>query len=45
MNNENKFIKPEAEVIEFNNEDIILTSGEGDVGSIDYPWNNGGNWW
>ena len=31
MKNENKFLKPEAEIVEFNNEDIILTS---DIGSI-----------
>lgn len=43
MKKENKFIKPAAEVIEFDNEDIILTSGEGDVGSIDYPWWGNGN--
>ena len=35
MKNEKKFQIPEAEVIEFNNEDIILTSnlgGEDDTG-------------
>ena len=31
MKNENKFLKPEAEIVEFNNEDIILTS---DIGNI-----------
>lgn len=31
MKNENKFLKPEAEIVKFNNEDIILTS---DIGSI-----------
>ncbi len=37
---ENKrFIKPEALVIKFYDDDIILTSGEGDVGGgINYPW-------
>ena len=32
------FIKPEAEMIEFFNDDIILTSGKGDMGGINYPW-------
>ena len=44
MEKEKVFVKPEADVFEFNNEDIILTSGEGDVGSIDYPWGNK-SWW
>lgn len=30
-----KFTKPEAELIEFKIDDIILTSGEGDVGGDD----------
>ena len=30
MNNEKKFNNPEAEIIEFNNEDIILTSNLGE---------------
>ena len=38
---ENKrFIKPEAEVINFYDNDIILTSG--DMGDINYPWWGGG---
>ena len=41
MKKEKRFVKPEAELIEFFNEDIILTSGEGDVGGINYPWWNG----
>lgn len=31
MNNEKKFKNPEAEIIEFKNEDIILTSNLGDT--------------
>lgn len=43
MENEKKYVKPEADIIEFNNEDIIVTSGEGDIGGINYPWwGNGG---
>lgn len=38
MEKEKKFTRPEAEVIEFYDEDIILTSGEGDIGNISYPW-------
>ena len=38
MNKEKKFNKPEAEIVEFNNDDIILTSGEGVMGNIGYPW-------
>ena len=30
---EKKFLKPEAEVIEFNDSDIIVTSG--DIGGVD----------
>ena len=30
---EKKFLKPEAEVIEFNDSDIIVTSG--DIGDVD----------
>lgn len=37
-----KFIKPEADIVEFLNEDIIVTSGEewwghGNLGGIDGP--------
>ena len=38
--NEKKFLKPEVEVINFNNEDFILTSN-GDIGTIgvgSIPW-------
>ena len=43
MKKEKRFVKPEAEIVEFYNDDIILTSGEGDVGGINYPWwGNGG---
>lgn len=47
MKKDNKFVKPEAEIVEFGNEDIIVTSGEGDVGQISYPWgnNNPNPWW
>ena len=49
MNNKKTFIKPELEIIGFNNEDIILTSNEsgsfgdpdpkpGDIGT-------GNGWW
>ena len=41
MKKEKRFVKPEAEIVEFCNDDIILTSGEGDVGGINYPWWNG----
>ena len=41
MKKEKRFVKPEAEIVEFYNDDIILTSGEGDVGGINYPWWNG----
>ena len=37
-----KFIKPLAELVEFYDTDIIVTSGEGDVGEINYPWWGGG---
>ena len=40
MKIEKRFIKPEIEIIEFCNDDIILTSGEGDMGGIAYPWSN-----
>lgn len=40
MKKEKIFEKPIAIVIEFNNDDIILTSGEGDIGGINYPY-----WW
>lgn len=32
MKNEKKFLIPEAVLIKFNDEDIIVTSGEGDYG-------------
>ena len=35
MEKENKFLKPEVEIIEFSSEDIILTSVIGDVGEDD----------
>lgn len=38
MENEKKYVKPEADIVEFENEDIILTSGEGDIGGASYPW-------
>ena len=38
MENEKRFTKPEAEVVEFYDDDIILTRGEGDMGDIIYPW-------
>ena len=31
---DNRFLKPEAEVVEFDNSDIIVTSGT-DVGNVD----------
>lgn len=34
MKKEKKFLEPEAEIIEFDNEDIILTSD--DLGGEDY---------
>ena len=42
MKKEKRFVKPEAEIVEFCNDDIIVTSGEGDIGGgINYPWWNG----
>ena len=38
MKNKKEFINPEAEVVEFYDNDIILTSGEGDIGGVSYPW-------
>ena len=43
MKNKKRFLIPEAEIIRFNNDDIILTSGEGDIGEINHPWWGGGN--
>ena len=40
MEKEKVFIKPEAEIIEFQNDDIITDS---EVGNIDYPWWGNGN--
>lgn len=37
MNNEKKFNNPEAEIIEFKNEDIILTSNLGDKDDEEVP--------
>ena len=42
MKKEKKFLIPEAEIVEFSNEDIIVTSGEewwghGNLGGIDGP--------
>lgn len=34
MNNEKKYLKPEAEIIVFQNDDIITTSGETPWGGI-----------
>ena len=35
MKKDNKFIEPNAEIIRFYDNDIILTS---DLGEINYPW-------
>ena len=35
MKNEKKFLIPEIEIVEFANDDIILTSGEWDIDEID----------
>ena len=38
MENKKKYVKPEAEVIEFSDTDIIVTSGEnpwGTIGGVD----------
>ena len=43
MNNEKKFLKPEANVIEFDNADIILTSGEWWGGGYDVGGGTGGD--
>lgn len=39
MKDEKKFLKPELEIINFLDEDIIITSGEGDIDgeSVEYP--------
>ena len=38
MKNKKRFIKPEAGIIEFLNDDIITDSN---IGNINYPWWNG----
>ena len=38
MEKEKMFEKPEAEIVEFCAEDIIVASGENDMGEISYPW-------
>ena len=38
-NEEKKFLKPEAEIVEFTNDDIITRSDENDFDSMSYPWN------
>ena len=35
MENENKFLKPEAEIVEFLSDDVILTSVLGNLGEDD----------
>lgn len=40
MKTKRKFIKPEAKVIEFLNDDIITSSS---IGGINYPWWGGGD--
>ena len=45
MDNKKKFNKPELEVIEFNNEDIILTSAQGQVGDPDPKQGDINGWW
>ena len=42
MNKAKKFEKPIACIIEFENNDIITSSGNGDIGGIGYPWWGGG---
>ena len=39
MNNEKKFLKPELIIVEFLDDEIILTSGEGDIEGedVEYP--------
>lgn len=39
MNNEKKFLKPELTIVEFLDDEIILTSGEGDIEGedVEYP--------
>ena len=41
MKTEKRFTNPEAEIVEFYDNDIILTSGEGDIGGVSYPWGGG----
>ena len=38
MRKDIKYIRPIAEIVTFNNDDIILTSGN--IGEITYPWQN-----
>ena len=48
MKNKKEFIAPEAEIINFANEDIILTSDVGgqNIGNIpEYDPNPGNGWW
>lgn len=39
MSNEKKFLKPELIIVEFLDDEIIITSGEGDIEGedVDYP--------
>lgn len=39
MSNEKKFLKPELIIVEFLDDEIILTSGEGDIEGedVEYP--------
>lgn len=45
MDNKKKFEKPELEVIEFTNEDIIVTSSGGDFGDPDPKPGDINGWW
>lgn len=40
MKNEKKYLKPEFELIEFNKEDIILTSNVGNVNDENLPYDD-----
>lgn len=46
MDNKKKFEKPELEIIEFTNDDIITESGDlGDIGYKPGDINGGNGWW
>ena len=46
MDNKKKFEKPELEIIEFTNDDIITDSGDlGDPGPKPGDINGGNGWW